>query len=193
MDWITQWIDRLVELTGFNGYSILLLTVPLSIVQGIFSLFPFASLMILHISSFGSAQGIFFSWLLGTVASIIAFVIFRYFFYEWFKRRMEGRLARYGKWQKYMDIHGGWVVILLRSIPIIPNNVISFMAAISPIRPKHYMWSTAIGMFSNIWLLGLIGTTLTVSVKNIAAAWILYMVFCASLLAGFLVRFYRNK
>lgn len=78
--WVEETIRTLLNGLQLSGYSILLLTVPLSILQGIFSFFPFASLFVLHVTTFGLLEGMLISWLVGSVAAIVCFILCRYFF-----------------------------------------------------------------------------------------------------------------
>lgn len=54
-EWIKQITDWFLETTGLTGYSILLLTIPLAVLQGLFGFFPFATIVMLHISLLGIA------------------------------------------------------------------------------------------------------------------------------------------
>ena len=197
LNWLITWIDNLIEslieLTQLNGYNVLLLTIPLAIIQGIITIFPFATLLLLHISTFGLLEGLFISWLIGSLASVVCFIFCRYLFYDWFAKRLGNRLVKYSKWQKYMDDYGIWVIIMLRTIPFAPNNVVSFMAAISPIRMKPYIIATTVGMLSHIWMLGLISSSIIIPDADLVLVWIAYIAFCVAMLAMFLHRVIRNK
>ncbi|MBD2848222.1 TVP38/TMEM64 family protein [Paenibacillus sp. IB182496] len=192
-EWIDQAIERLVASAGLDGYMLLLLTTPLSIVQGIVTFFPFATLMLLHVATFGVVEGLLVSWLLGTLASIVCFWLSRSLLQPWFMHRFGERLAKYDKWQRHMDHYGVWVVILLRSIPIVPSNIISIMAAISPLHWRAYLWSTTIGTFSQVWLFALLGSSLLDPDSDTFMIWAAYAGFCFLLLVLFLVRRARSQ
>ncbi|QJC54471.1 TVP38/TMEM64 family protein [Paenibacillus albicereus] len=154
------WIDALVAASGLDGPAILLLTIPLAVLQGLFGLFPFATIILIHISILGIAGGLLASWLAGTVAALVVYLLFRYFFYGKVQRRFQARLARYERYQASLDEYGGWMVILLRTIPVMPNNLISFMSAVAPVKFMPYLWSSVIGNLSHIWMFGLISSSL---------------------------------
>ncbi|XEC95448.1 TVP38/TMEM64 family protein [Paenibacillus tarimensis] len=193
LEWIESAISRLVEMTHLHGYYLLLVTVPLTILQGIITVFPFATLLLLHVTTFGIVQGLLISWAAGTLASVVCFVLSRTVIEAWIYKKFEDRLAKYGKWQRHMDNYGVWVVILLRSIPFVPNNIISIMAAISRIRFQAYLWSTAVGTFSQIWLFGLLGTTVIFPNLDIRKGWIAYIGFCTILFLFFLLRLKKDR
>ncbi|GGG23428.1 TVP38/TMEM64 family protein [Paenibacillus abyssi] len=192
-EWIETAIEGLVEMTQLSGHYLLLLTVPLTIIQGIITIFPFATLLLLHVSSLGLMQGLFISWVLGTIASIVCFMLGRSFIQAWIIKRFGTRLAKYEKWQRHMDHYGVWVVILLRSVPFVPSNVTSIMAAISPLSFNAYLWSTAVGTFSQIWMFGLLGSTVIFPNIDLRTLWVAYIGFCAVLFAMFLLRLLKEQ
>lgn len=102
-EWFNSFIEWLIDYTQFQGALILLITIPLTIIQGIVTLFPFLSLVIIHVATFGLMGGLFISWLAGTIASIICFVLCRFFFYDWFHNRLKSKVKKYDKWQKRMN------------------------------------------------------------------------------------------
>ncbi|MGG6313841.1 TVP38/TMEM64 family protein [Paenibacillus macerans] len=155
-EWIKQITDWFLETTQLSGYSILLLTIPLAVVQGIFGFFPFATLVMLHISLLGIMNGLLASWIAGTAAGLIVYLLCRYFFTGWFNRKWMNKLKKYEKWQKGLDRYGVWAVIFLRTVPIMPNNLISFMSAVSDLKPASYVWSNLVGNLSSIWLFGIL-------------------------------------
>lgn len=100
---------------------------------------------------------------------------------------MEIKLKRYDKWQRYLDRYGIWTLVLLRTIPIVPSNVINFMAAVSPIKASSYIWGTVLGNLSFIWLFGTIGSSLVVPREewNGFLAWYaVLLLFCWVSLSG---------
>ncbi|GIP35218.1 TVP38/TMEM64 family protein [Paenibacillus sp. J2TS4] len=189
---IEQWIEWLLEVTQLEGYSILLITAPLAVIQGFFGFFPFATLIVLHLTAFGLGQGLLASWMVGTLASVVVFSVCRYFFFDWFNRRWGKKLQKYEKWQYYMDTYGVWVIIFLRTLPIMPNNLISFMSAISPIKLSAYLWSSLIGNLSHIWLVGLIGSSIVMPELDVKKHLLFYAKFCLVLIIIFIARHYKS-
>jgi uncharacterized membrane protein YdjX (TVP38/TMEM64 family) len=189
---IDQAMDWLLNFTGLEGVSIILLTLILAIIQNFLGIFPFATLIVLHISILGLKAGLMASWLVGTVAAIVVFIICKYFFRDWFNRRWGKRLERYGKWQHGIDKYGAWAIILLRTIPIIPNNIIAFMSAVSPIKLSAYTWSSIVGTLSHIWLFGIISSSLIMPDMDLRKLTMSYIIFCVVLVMIFVVSHYKS-
>lgn len=189
---INGWIDALVAFTGLSGLWILLITIPLGIIQGFLGLFPFATIIMLHISVLGLVNGIMASWISGTVAAVVVFWVSRSLFANWVLRKWEKRLQKYGKWQLRFEKYGLWAIILLRTIPIMPNNLISFMAGISPVKMIPYIWSSIIGNLSHIWLFAIISSSILIPDIDNVVLILSYAGFCIVLLAVFFFTVYRK-
>lgn len=125
-------------------------------------IFPLAILIVLHVSEFHVIGGMLVSWLACNLGAILVYFLFRRYLYGWFDEKWRSKLKRYDKWQRYLDRYGIWTLVLLRTIPIVPSNVINFMAAVSPIKASSYIWGTVLGNLSFIWLFGTIGSSLVV-------------------------------
>ncbi|MBP1996551.1 TVP38/TMEM64 family protein [Paenibacillus eucommiae] len=190
---IELWIDQLLEITQLDGTLILLITIPLAIIQGFLGVFPFATLIVLHISAVGLALGLVFSWLTGTLSALIVFLGCRFFFSKPFNRRWGARLQKYEKWQNYMDKYGIWTIIFLRTLPIMPNNLISFMSAISQIKLRSYIWSSILGNLSHIWLFGLISSSIIMPETDVSFLLITYIIFCLTLTGIFVAKLKLGK
>lgn len=156
------WIDWLLQSLGLSGPYILLVTVPLAILQSIFGFFPLVILIVLHVSVFDVIGGMVVSWLACNLGAILVYYGFRRYLHGWFDRKWRAKLKRYDKWQRILERYGGWTLVLLRTVPVMPSNIINFMSAISPIRQSSYIWGTILGNLSYIWLFGTIGSTLIV-------------------------------
>lgn len=180
-EWIDALIERLISMTGLNGYSLLVVTFPMALIQGTVTIFPFATLLLLHISAFGWFEGMMVSWAAGTLASIACFYLSRTMLSGWIDRRFGERLLKYHSWQRRMNHYGVWVVILLRSLPFVPGNIVSIMASISPLRPLAYIWSTTVGMFSQVWLFMLLTAEVIFPEREIKPMWLAYFTFCGVL------------
>ena len=187
-EWIKQLTDWFLETTHLGGYSILLLTIPLAVVQGIFGVFPFATIVMLHISLLGIMNGLLASWIAGTAAGMIVYLMCGYFFADWFNRKWMGKLQKYEKWQKGLDRYVVWAVIFLRTVPIMPNNLISFMSAISNLKMRSYTWSNLVGNLSSIWLFGILSASIVFPGVNLRELIVSYAVFLIVLGIVFVVR-----
>lgn len=187
-EWIKQLTDWFLETTHLGGFSILLFTIPLAVVQGVFGFFPFATIVMLHISLLGIMNGLLASWIAGTAAGMVVYLMCRYFFAEWFNRKWMGKLQKYEKWQKGLDRYGVWAVIFLRTVPIMPNNLISFMSAISNLNLGSYTWSNLVGNLSSIWLFGILSASIVFPGLNLRDLILSYAGFLLALGIAFVVR-----
>lgn len=187
-DWIGQWIDQL----GFTDFGILLVTVPLGLVQGFAGVFPFSTLIFIHVATLGVRDGLLASWMTGTLSAIVVFMVCRSLFGERFNRKWGHKLSRYEKWQSAFNRYGVWAIIFLRTLPVMPNNLISFMSSISPIHTSAYIWSSVIGNLSHIWLFGILSASLIFPDMRIDVLIRSYICFCLVLLAVFAVNRYRD-
>ncbi|WP_019908639.1 TVP38/TMEM64 family protein [Paenibacillus sp. HW567] len=159
---INAWIDWLLQTLGLSGPYILFVTVPLALLQSLFGFFPLAALIVLHVSVFDVIGGMLISWLASNLGAVLMYFLFRRYLFNWFDRKWRSKLKRYDKWQRYLDRYGIWTLVLLRTVPIIPSNIINFMSAVSPIKASAFIWGTVLGNLSYIWLFGTISSTLIV-------------------------------
>ncbi|AIQ32226.1 MULTISPECIES: TVP38/TMEM64 family protein [Paenibacillus] len=185
---INAWIDWLLQSLGLSGPSILFATVPLAVLQSLFGFFPLAILIVLHVSVFNVIGGMIVSWLACNIGAVLVYFLFRRYLSEWFDRKWGYKLKRYDKWQMYLDRYGIWTLVLLRTIPIVPSNIINLMSAVSPIKPAAFIWGTVLGNLSYIWLFGTISSSLIVPREEWNGFLTWYAVFMVILIAIFVRR-----
>ncbi|MCE3203075.1 TVP38/TMEM64 family protein [Paenibacillus sonchi] len=185
---INAWIDWLLQSLGLSGPYILLVTVPLTVLQSLFGFFPLAVLIVLHVSVFNVIGGMLVSWLACNIGAMLTYLLFRRFLFDWFDRKWRSKLKRYDKWQRYLDRYGVWTLVLLRTVPIMPSNVINFMSAVSPMKVPAFIWGTVLGNLSYIWLFGTLGSTLIVSREEWNGFLLWYGVFVVILIGIFIRR-----
>ncbi|AKG36247.1 TVP38/TMEM64 family protein [Paenibacillus durus] len=185
-DLVNAWIDGLLQVLGLSGPAILLVTIPLALLQSLFGFFPFVILIVLHVSVFDVIGGMLISWLVCNLGGLFIFYLSRRFLFHWFDRKWGRKLKRYDKWQRYLNRYGIWTLVLLRTIPIIPNNVINIMSAVSPLPLPAFIWGTALGNLSYIWLFGTISSSLIVPREEWGVYLTGYAMFIIVLLALFI-------
>ncbi|AWB44776.1 L-seryl-tRNA selenium transferase [Paenibacillus sp. CAA11] len=187
-NYIDEGLDWLLSTLQLDGYAVLMITLPLAVIQAFLGIYPFAALIMLHISALGLGSGLLVSWGVGIISTLIVYLVFERFFSEWFQRKWLNKLKRYSRWQSYMDHYGIWALIVLRTLPIMPNNLVSFMASVSSIRFRGYVWSSVWGMLSHIWLFGILSSTVLAPQVNVAVLIMSYVIFCGLMLAVFAVQ-----
>jgi len=184
---IDEWIEGVLASTALTGFYVLMITFPLALVQGILGIFPFTLLVVINISSMGLVNGLLASWVSSIIVTTIVFYCCRSFFSNWFNSKIRRKEGRYEKWQKYFELYGVWTLILLRTIPVVPNNVISFMASLSSMKPLPYLISSVVGNLSQIWLYGIISSTLLSPDKDRRLMISLYVAFCLVIVIAFVI------
>ena len=192
-NWLNDWIGGLVELSGLTGYSILIVTIPLALIQGFLGIYPFSTLIFIHVYTLGVSGGLLASWLVGTLSAVVVYIVCKYLFEDRFRRRWGHKMEKYEKWQHAFDRYGIWAIIFLRTLPVMPNNLISFMSSVSPIRVTSYIWSSILGNLSHIWLFGILSSKLLFPDTNFSLLIGSYLAFCVVLIAAFAITLRRNK
>jgi len=193
MNIVNDTIDWLLSATQLDGFQIILLTLPLAIIQNFLGCFPFATLIMLHVSALGIVNGMIISWLVSIAASLVVYFCCRYWFADWFDRKLSRYESKYAKWKKYFQLYGVWTIILMRTLPIMPNNVIAFLSSVSSIRPHAYLISSIIGNLSHIWLFGIISSSIVFPGTDIRVLLGSYIAFCALMVVAFFVHMRMNK
>jgi Uncharacterized conserved protein len=192
-DLINNSIDWLLDTLGLSGFNVIFITMPLAVIQGFLGIFPFSTLIFLHTSTLGVINGMLVSWLVSIVSAIVVYTCCRYWFADWFDRRMQRFAGRYEKWRKYFEEYGVWTIILLRTIPIVPNNVISFLASVSGIKPGPYAISSLVGNLSHIGMFSIISSSILFPDQDISLLTGSYIAFCAVLIVWFFVIKLRRR
>lgn len=157
-DWVSRVFDEelfIEEIQEAVSYEVLWVTLPLHILQGVVTIFPFITLLIVHLLVFGFWEALVFSWIGSMLGSIVCFYLGRFFFHDYFQKIWQKNYTRYQKWIQWADQYGMWGLILLRHIPVLPSNLISLIGAFSPIRQGTYIWSSILGNLSMVWLYSL--------------------------------------
>jgi uncharacterized membrane protein YdjX (TVP38/TMEM64 family) len=192
---INHWIEALLAKTSLSGFYVLIVTFPLTLVQGILGIFPFTLLIVLNISAMGLVNGLITSWISSIIVANIVFYGCRSFFSEWFNKKIKRKEGRYEKWQQYFETYGIWTLILLRTLPVFPNNVISLMAALSSMKSFAFFISSVVGNLSQIWLYGIISSSIIMPEQDSGLLIWSYVAFCVALLIlfGFRQKLQRNK
>ncbi|WP_147802255.1 TVP38/TMEM64 family protein [Alkalicoccus halolimnae] len=164
---VTQWETvsqlRREDVTYFTevlfpsaGYQLLLLTIPLLIAQNIFTVFPVIIVIIIHFIAYGVLEGFLFSLIGTTLGAVFCFYLARTWSKQKVRRFWENKSRKWKKAAFYIENNGIEAMILLRSIPIMPSNVISVSAALTPMTLPTYLFGTILGNISMIWVLALL-------------------------------------
>lgn len=125
---------------GPLGYVFLFTVVPLT-------LFPDAALAIASGMAFGMSKGFVLTWLGALSGGSLAFWLARLIGQE----AMDKLLARLGHKSHAAPVMQGFISILvLRLIPLVPFDVISYGAGLSAVRYRDFLGATALGIIPGV-------------------------------------------
>lgn len=134
-DWVLSfgWLAPLVFLVMFT-------LVPLT-------LFPDALLAVAAGMAFGLVEGAFLTWLGAMMGATLSFYISR----NLGQNTVQRLLKRAGHHHHKMPAFSGFVgVLILRLIPLVPFDVISYGAGLTQIRYLHFIVATALGIVPGV-------------------------------------------
>lgn len=91
--------------------------------------------------TFGVIEGFLLTWFGSLAGGVISFGISRLF-----GRRFVAGSARIERLDRYVEEHGGVMIFVLRLIPLVSFDAISYAAGLSGIRFRTFLLATALGM-----------------------------------------------
>lgn len=106
---------------------------------------------------FGFWQGILWSLVGTTLSAILAFYLARYLLHDYIMRRFSGRIRGI---DRAIESRGWRFILFLRLIPVLPFDVVSYVAGISSIRFREYMIGTVLGELPAAFVLVMLGSSL---------------------------------
>jgi uncharacterized membrane protein YdjX (TVP38/TMEM64 family) len=106
---------------------------------------------------FGFWQGILWSLAGTTLSAILTFFIARYLFHDYIMRRFSGRIRGI---DRAIESRGWRFILFLRLIPMLPFDIVSYIAGISSIRFRDYMIGTVLGELPGAFVLVMLGSSL---------------------------------
>jgi len=197
-EWVTQLRQENLsyfteELFAELGYGLLLITIPLMMIQNVVTLFPIVLIIMIHFISFGMTLGFLFSLIGTSIGAMLCFWLTRSAsekFVEKYWKKKEEKLSYI---LNSISHYGVFMIVFLRSIPIMPSNLISIAAGVSPIRFRAYVWSTVLGNISMVWLLSLLSAPLWIEDNHYLGYLVGYLFFALVVLIYYFMKLYREK
>lgn len=180
------------ELFEELGYRILFFTIPFMMIQNVVTLFPIVILIMIHFISFGTIYGFLFSLIGTSLGALLCFWLTRTVSentVQKYWRKKEGKLSYI---LDSISSYGVFMIVFLRSIPVMPSNLISIAAGVSPIGYRAYVWSTILGNISMVWLLSLLSAPLWVEDNHYLGYFSGYLLFVAVVIIYYFMIFYRK-
>lgn len=182
-------VEELSEyLRSFGAFSVFL-GMAIIYIQVIVPFVPFVLVAGANVMVFGLYWGFLINYSMAVLGAISAFMFARYFGHD----RVERFLSRYPAvkgFNKNLEKHGFFYVLMGRMIPVIPSTAISFGAGISKVKLRDYFLGTVIGKLPIVLLESFIGHDLIHFNEYKGRLLVLCAVFVLLLLAG---SFFKNK
>jgi uncharacterized membrane protein YdjX (TVP38/TMEM64 family) len=133
--------ERLQGVLQGAGALAPLLFMGLLIVQAVVAPLPAPALAIVGGYGFGVVEGFFLTWLGSLAGGVISFGISRRF-----GRRFVAESPRAVRLDRFVEEHGAVLIFVLRLIPLVSFDAISYAAGLSSIRFRAFLLATALGM-----------------------------------------------
>jgi uncharacterized membrane protein YdjX (TVP38/TMEM64 family) len=133
--------ERLQRVLDGAGALAPLLYVALLIVQAVIAPLPAPALAIAGGYGFGVVEGFLLTWAGSLIGGVISFGISR-----WFGRGLVAGSGPAERLDRFVEEHGAMLVFVLRLIPLVSFDAISYAAGLSGIRFRSFLLATALGM-----------------------------------------------
>jgi uncharacterized membrane protein YdjX (TVP38/TMEM64 family) len=109
---------------------------------------------------FGFEYGMIYSFIGAVLSALLTFGFSRYVFRDYVKERIRGRFAL---WDKDIAHNGIMMIAVMRLIPIIPFDIVGYLAGASSVRFKDFMAGTIAGTMPGLVIFTLLGSSLVSS------------------------------
>lgn len=119
--------------------------------------FPWAAVLTLTAGYIYGMIGVVYVVCAATVGALGAFVVARYLIAEYVQRYWGSYLK---KFNAEIEQYGGWYLLVIRLIPVIPFFLVNSLAGVTTIRTRAYIVSTFFGMIPPTLIFAFAGTQL---------------------------------
>ncbi|MCD1295817.1 TVP38/TMEM64 family protein [Methanocella sp. CWC-04] len=107
---------------------------------------------------FGMFYGLFYSMLGLLLSATLTYIISRYIFRDYVKGRIKERFIGL---RNSFEKNSVYYVAIMRIIPVIPYDVVGYLAGASSVKIDHYVKGSIIGAFPGAFALTMLGSSLT--------------------------------
>ncbi|KRQ86796.1 TVP38/TMEM64 family inner membrane protein YdjZ [Caloramator mitchellensis] len=122
-------------------------------------------LILLPVGIFSALGGLLFGAFVGTlytligsiIGSVIAYYLARFFGKDLVEKLLNGKYKRLGKKSRE---HGFYVTFMLRVVPILPFDAVSYICGLSDISMKDYLLGTILGIIPGTFIYSYFGSSL---------------------------------
>jgi uncharacterized membrane protein YdjX (TVP38/TMEM64 family) len=157
-DTLRMYKDTLVAYVAHHPWRALMLYITIYTLESSVALPISGFLTVMGGYLFGAPIGALAAVVSATCGAIILFLATRFFWGRFFESLYAHRLPTiHAEFRRY----GGWYLIVLRLIPMMPFFLTNILAALSPISLEAYIVGTIIGVIPSTVLLAIAGKELT--------------------------------
>ncbi len=121
-----------------------------------FTLFPISVLSLAGGLAFGVVWGTVYTVFSATIGAILSFYIAKHLGTRWLKQKTDSP-SRIEKWQNQLKEKGFVYILLLRIIPVLNFDVVSYVAGISRLKLRSYILATMLGVLPGTLAYNLLG------------------------------------
>ncbi|MBN3554294.1 TVP38/TMEM64 family protein [Fictibacillus nanhaiensis] len=121
-----------------------------------FTLFPISVLSLAGGLAFGVVWGTVYTVFSATIGAILSFYIAKHLGTRWIKQKTDSP-SRIEKWQNQLKEKGFVYIFLLRIIPVLNFDVVSYVAGISKLKLRSYILATMLGVLPGTLAYNLLG------------------------------------
>ncbi len=156
-------------------------------------LFTLAPLIFFPDGILALAGGLIFGFTIGSVYIIVGALCggsLSFFLARWYGKKMHEKLSneKLLHFHRSVQNHGFTMILLLRLVPLVPFNIISYSAGFSTIRYRDFFFATFLGMMPGVFVYANIGAkTLAFGTVDfwISIALMVLLVIVSMLLKGY--------
>ncbi|MCM3718303.1 TVP38/TMEM64 family protein [Fictibacillus phosphorivorans] len=121
-----------------------------------FTLFPITVLSVAGGLAFGVFWGTVYTVFSSTLGAVISFYVAKHLGARWLKRTTDAP-SKIEKWQRQLKEKGFFYIFLLRIIPILNFDLVSYVAGVSRLRLRSYIFATILGVLPGTLASNLLG------------------------------------
>lgn len=164
-------------------YFLAVLVFMLSAIITCMTLLPIVSLVALIAGFlFGAFVGGFYTLIAMTVGTLLVFMTLQYFFANFMRTRMQGKLETF---IRQLEQHGASYLLVLYLSSLVPGFMLVPLAAVAKVSTRTFIWTTLLGNIPFVMVYSFAGKELgtITSVKDIFSPQLLFAFLLLALIA----------
>lgn len=143
---------------------------------------------------FGMIQGLLLINIAATLGAVITFLAVRYYIGKRFQAKYADQLVVFNK---EIEKHGTWYLLIARLIPMLPFFIANVGAGLAPIRLMQFLWTTSVGIIPITATYVYIGSTLNSmnGLESIFSSTMIgiYLLLASLIIIPILIKWYKER